>query len=113
MTVIPTISGKRAAMAETQPSTTPSVLAFRAKEQEKDSFVKKPKESWAHKYRDWIGFIGGSIVGEVIWHKAIKNKVASWKKMTDFKALALSVAIDTVFGLIGSKIAMQFGKDKQ
>lgn len=112
MTVIPTISGKRATMAETQPSTTPSVPAFRANEQQRDSFVKKPKESWAHKYRDWIGFIGGSIVGEVIWHTAIKQRAAKWKNMTDFKALALGATIDAVFGLIGGRIAMQFGKDK-
>lgn len=110
MTVIPTINSRHV-RAEVQQPATNTAPSFKANETQKDSFGKKHKESWLFRYRDWIGFFAGSAVGEVIWHKAIKNRIAGWKNMTDFKAMALGVTIDTVFGLIGSKIALQFGKD--
>lgn len=112
MTVIPTISNRQV-RAEIQPTATSSVPAFKANEQEKDSFVKRPKESWVHKYREFLGSIAGWIAGDVIWQKTLKSKVENAKNMTSFKALALNIAFDTVVGYIAGKIALQFGKDKQ
>lgn len=115
MTVIPVTIGKRNAFVNTQPSTTNTAPAFKAKENEKesgkDSYVKKPKESWVHKYRELIGFIAGGLVGDLIWAKTLRSKVEARKNMTTFKALALNVALDTVLGYIVGKIALQIGKD--
>lgn len=115
MTVIPVTIGKRNAFIDTQSSVTNTAPAFKAKEQqngqEKDSFIKRPKESWAHKYRELIGSLAGWIVGDIIWAKTFKNKVANAKSMTPFKALALNIAFDTVVGYITGKIALQIGKD--
>lgn len=121
MTVIPVTIGKRnaqySAFIDSQQSVTNAAPAFKAKEQEKeqgkDTFVKKPKDSWAYRYRELIGFIAGGLVGDIIWAKALRSKVEARKNMTQFKALALNVALDTVLGYITGKIALQIGKDKK
>lgn len=123
MTVIPVTIGKRnvqgnaqrSAFIDPQPSATNTAPAFKGNEQEsgKDSFAKRPKESWVHKYRELIGFIGGSLVGDYIWAKTLRSKVEARKNMTQFKAFALNIALDTIAGYIVGKIALQIGKDKK
>lgn len=125
MTVIPVTIGKRNALGNAQtnafqnpqPSATNTAPAFKAKEQEKgqnnDTFGKKPKESWVHRYREMIGSLIGWIAGDVIWAKTLRNKVQSRQNMTQFKAFALNIAFDAVLGYIAGKIALQIGKDKK
>lgn len=112
MTVIPVTIGKRNAFVDNQPSATNTAPAFKANEPQKDSFVKKPKESWAYRYRELLGSIVGWIGGDIIWAKTMRSKVQNRKNMTQFKALALNIAFDTVVGYITGKIALQIGKDK-
>lgn len=123
MTVIPVTIGKRNAQGNaqvnsfmnTQPSATNTAPAFKAKEQGdgKDTFGKKPKESWAYRYRELIGSIVGWVGGDIIWAKTLRNKVQNRKNMTQFKALVLNIAFDTAVGYITGKIALQIGKNKK
>lgn len=126
MTVIPVTIGKRNAQGNAQinafqnpqSSATNTAPAFKANlekgdEKKQDTFGKKPKESWAYRYRELLGSIAGWIGGDIIWAKTLRNKVQSRKNMTQFKALALNIAFDTVVGYITGKIALQIGKDKK
>ena len=113
MSVIPISVSNRNAIAEAPPVARNSAPAFKANEMEKDSFVKRPKESWLHKYRDIVGFIAGGLVGDLIWAKGLRNKVEGIKKMSGWKLFAINVGLDIVLGYIGSKIALQFGKKEQ
>lgn len=110
MTVIPVTLNNGSAIPAPAKRLAENNPSFKSHEMEKDSFVKRPKESWIHKYRDIIGFFAGGIVGDIIWQKKLVSKVENMKNMTRFKSGAAYVAFSVVTGYIGSLIAMQFGK---
>lgn len=110
MTVIPitlnsgnTIPAAPRRVAENNPS-------FKSNEMEKDAFVKRPRESFLHKYRDIIGFLVGGFAGDIIWSKTLRSKVEGMKNMTKFKSGALYFGLSLVTAFVGGMIALQIGK---
>lgn len=112
MTVIPNTLKSGNVRKETPAAqTTNYTPAFKSHEMEKDSFVPRQKDSWAHKYRDSIGALGGVVAGEVLWHSLLRKKAEGMKNMTGLKLFGLNFAIDGILAVIGGKIALQVGKN--
>lgn len=112
MTVIPnTLKSGNTHKAMLTAQTTNQSPSFKSNETKNDSFEKRPKDSWAHKYRDSIGALGGVVAGEVLWHSLLRKKAEGMKNMTGLKLFGLNFAIDGILAVIGGKIALQVGKN--
>lgn len=112
MTVIPNTLNNGNVRRETPSAqATNYTPSFKAYEMEKDSFVPRPKESWASKNRDAIGGLFGVVAGEALWHSFLRKKAEGMKNMTSLQMFGLNILLDSVLAYIGGKIALHAGKD--
>lgn len=112
MTVIPnTLSNGNMRRETPSVQTANYTPSFKSNELEKDSFVKRPKESWASKNRDTIGGLFGVAAGEALWHLALRKKVEGMKNITNLKMFGLNILIDCILAYAGGTIALHAGKD--
>lgn len=111
MTVIPNTLKSGNVRSETpMVQATNYTPAFKSSETEKDSFVPRPKESWANKNREAIGGIIGVVASEALWHTVLRKKAEGMKNMTGLKIFGINLVLDCAFAYIAGKIALYAGK---